>query len=103
MEKQVENSNVTSTAYGRSIRPPIELCSRNFDRPMYPLTIQLCYFCQKSTCERDCFVTSSGKMYFSVQLCPRCIEYNKAIQETGSTVLKRHLAERQVMAGEPAP
>lgn len=87
--------------FGRNVKQPIVLCSRNYERPMYPLTVQLCYFCQKSTAERDCFVTDSGKFYFSVQMCPRCMEFNKAIQDAGSIVLKRHSAEREVMLGEP--
>lgn len=88
-------------AFGRNIKQPIVLCSRNFERPMYPLTVQLCYFCQKSTGERDCFVSDSGKFYFSLQMCSRCMEYNKAIQEAGSIVLKRHLAEKEMIMIEP--
>jgi hypothetical protein len=86
--------------FGRSIRQPIVLCSRNFDRPMYPLTVQLCYFCQKSTAERDCFVTDSGTFYFSMHMCSRCMEYNKSIQEAGSIVLRRHIAEKDMVMTE---
>jgi len=90
-----------STKSGKSIKPPIQLCSRNMPRPMYPLTIQLCYFCQKGSSEKDCFITEYGKVYFSVQVCPNCLEYNKAMQEAGSEVLNRQMLERsQLMSGE---
>jgi len=41
--------------YGRTIRPPIELFARNLERPMYPLMIHLCFFCQKQSSEKDVF------------------------------------------------
>jgi len=82
--------------YGRTIRPPIELCARNFERPMYPL----CYFCQKQSCSRDFFETNSGRLYVTIQLCPRCAEYNRASQEVARVVLQRYAArdseERQL-------
>ena len=78
--------------YGRSIRPSIEICGRNLERPMYPLMIQLCYFCQKASSEKDFFETNTGKWYLHIQLCPRCVEYNRASQEAGTRVLKRYTA-----------
>lgn len=86
--------------FGRSIKPPVELCARNLPRPMYPLMIELCYFCQKSSSDRDCFVTDSGRVFFSVQLCPKCVEYNRAVQEAGCVVLNRHLSEQKHLAAE---
>jgi hypothetical protein len=79
--------------YGRSIRPPIEICGRNFDRPMYPLLLQLCYYCQKNSSKRDFFETNSGKWFLNIQLCPRCSEYNRASQEAGIRVLQRYAAQ----------
>lgn len=79
--------------YGRSIRPAIELFARNLERPMYPLMIHLCYFCQKASSEKDFFETNSGKWYLHVQLCPRCSEFNRASQEAGTKVLKRYAAQ----------
>ena len=84
--------------FGRSINPPIELCARNLPRPMYPLMIELCYFCQKSSSERDCFITDSGKLFFSVQMCPKCVEYNRAVQEAGCVILQRHISELKQVA-----
>jgi len=78
--------------YGSSIRPPIELCARNFERPMYPLTVHLCYFCQKQSSERDFFETNTGRWYINIQLCPRCTEYNRASQEAARQVLQRYSA-----------
>lgn len=79
--------------YGRNIRPPIEICGRNFERPMYPLLIQLCYFCQKASSEKNCFETNSGRLYFNIQMCPKCGEYNRASQEAGIRVLQRYAAQ----------
>lgn len=80
--------------YGRTMRPPIELCGRNLERPMYPLMIHLCYFCQKNSSEKDVFETNSGKWYFNVQMCPRCCEYNRAMQEAGNAVIKKYIAQQ---------
>lgn len=95
------STSETTPTFGRSIRPPIEICARNLPRPMYPLMIQLCYFCQKSSSERDCYMTDSGKVYFSIQMCRNCYEYNSVTQEAGRIVLNRHNEERKQMAAEP--
>lgn len=79
--------------YGRSIRAPIELCSRNLERPMFPLMIHLCFYCQKNSSEKDFFETNSGKWYLNIQMCPRCCEYNRASQEAGNAVIKRYIAQ----------
>jgi hypothetical protein len=81
--------------YGRSIRSPIELCGRNLERPMYPLMIHLCYFCQKTSSEKECFETNSGRWYFNVQMCPRCCEFNRASQEAGNMVIKRYISQEK--------
>ena len=81
--------------YGRSIRPPIEVCARNLERAMYPLMLQLCYYCQKSSSERDVFETNSGKIFFNIQLCARCVEYNRASQQAGTRVLLKYKAQEQ--------
>jgi len=76
--------------YGRSIRPPIQLCARNFEKPMYPLMVHLCYYCQKQSSKKDFFETNNGRWYVNIHLCPRCVEYNRASQEAGRDVLRRH-------------
>jgi phage FluMu protein Com len=80
--------------YGRSVRPIVELCARNLSRPMYPLMIHLCYFCQKASSERDFFETNGGRVYIHIQMCPRCTEFNRASQEAAKDVLRKY-AERE--------
>jgi len=86
--------------YGRSIKPPIELCDRNFMRSMYPLMVHLCYYCQKASSERDFFETNSGRLYIHIQMCPRCFEFNRASQEAAKDVLKKY-AERESEEVQP--
>jgi len=76
--------------YGRTIRPPIELFAINLERPMYPLMIHLCFFCQKQSSEKDVFETNVGRIYLHVQLCSRCVEYNRSSQEAGREVLQKY-------------
>lgn len=94
----MENTFIDKSAFGKSIKSPIELCSRNLPRPMYPLMIHLCYFCQKTSSEKDCFKTHSGKLIFSIQLCQKCVEYNIMTQEAGLAVLNRQVEDRYVSA-----
>lgn len=79
--------------YGRSIKSPLELFGRNLERPMYPTMLQLCYYCQKSSADRDAFETNSGRWYFTIQMCPPCFEFNRASQEAGNGVIKRYVAQ----------
>lgn len=95
MEEQRELSKRPFTGeerkpYGRTIRPPLELCVRNLERPMYPLMIHLCFYCQKGTSERDFFETNSGRLYFHVQMCARCAEFNRASQEAAREILRKY-------------
>ena len=85
---------------GRIIRSPIELCSRNLLRPMYPLMIYLCYFCQKNSSEKDCFKTGSGRLLFSIQLCKNCVEFNSSIQDTACQVLHKQKDELKACVSE---
>jgi hypothetical protein len=82
----------------KKIKAPIELCARNMPRPMYPLMIQLCYFCQKNSSEKECLQNNNGQTYFMIKMCPKCMEYNKALQEAGKSVLQKQLEEREQMA-----
>jgi hypothetical protein len=91
--KKIPFSDEEKKPYGRSIRPPIELCARNLERPMYPLMIHLCYFCQKASSERDFFETNAGRWYANIQMCPRCCEYNRASQEAGARVIAKFAAQ----------
>lgn len=81
--------------YGRSIKPAIELCARNFDRPMYQLMLHLCYNCQKYSSEKDFFETNSGRWHINIQMCPRCCEFNRACQEAAKNVLIRYAAQEE--------
>lgn len=69
---------------GQRIKSPFDLCTR----PMYPMVVYMCFYCQKRCSERECFQYPSGKTYFSIPLCSRCVEYNRASQEAGRTVLE---------------
>ena len=89
-----------NTTTGRSIRPLIELCSRNLPRPMYPLMIHLCYFCQKNNSEKDCFKTGSGKLIFTIHICKKCVDFNLSIQETAFHVLHKQNEEHKVDGSE---
>lgn len=89
--------------YGRSIRPPVELCGRNLERPMYQIMLQLCFYCQRASSERDVFETNGGRWYMNVQLCPRCAEYNRATQEAGNRVLKRYAEQEAEEQKEKVP
>lgn len=99
-EEKSVTEQIHKKPYGRNVPPPVELCARNLPRPMYNLMVTLCYFCQRSSSERDCFIMDSGRAYFSVQMCSKCLEYNKASQEAGSAVLRRHLAEEEAIKNE---
>jgi hypothetical protein len=68
---------------GQKMKLPFELCSRNLERPMYPLMVYMCFFCQKTSSERECFETSNGRIYLTIPLCARCVQYNKISQEAG--------------------
>jgi len=76
---------------GRKIHPPIDLCARNFERPMYSTLLYMCYYCQKHNCERDFYETNAGRWYIQIQLCKKCAEFNRASQEAGREVLLRYV------------
>jgi hypothetical protein len=95
--------NQVKKPQGKNMKPTIELCARNLPKPMYHLMLELCYFCQKNSSDRDCFLSDSGKMYFSVQLCKKCVQYNTAIQETARCILNKQLQETKQIIGEPEP
>ena len=81
---------------GKLIHAPMEICGRNFERPMYPLTLNLCFYCQKNSSERQIFETATGRWYIQIILCPRCVELNKASQEAGRQVLRNHIFEQSL-------
>jgi len=80
----------------KRLKSPLELCSRNFPKPMYQLMIHLCYMCQKLSTERDCFEAGiSGKTYFNIQMCVMCMDYNQAMQAAGKKVLEQYIKDRE--------
>lgn len=78
------------TCYGQVVKTPLRICGHNLQKPMFPLIIHFCYYCQKSSSERDVFQTNSGKIFLNVQLCHKCVEYNIASQEAGDRVLNHY-------------
>lgn len=80
---------------GRKIQPPLNLCSRNMPRAMYPITVQLCWYCSQNVATKECFQFNSGRINFNLAMCPRCVEYNMAVQSVGLQVLQRQKEERE--------
>lgn len=68
---------------GQKVKVPFELCSKNLERSMYPLIVYACYYCQKTSSERESFQSPSGKMFISIPLCSKCVEFNRLSQESG--------------------
>jgi hypothetical protein len=73
---------------GRWDRPPIRLFSMDYPKPMFPLTILLCYMCRKKNGNRDCFLTGSHAS-LSIEVCRKCLEFNRISQEAGIDALYR--------------
>uniref|UniRef100_A0A915J3J5 Uncharacterized protein n=1 Tax=Romanomermis culicivorax TaxID=13658 RepID=A0A915J3J5_ROMCU len=45
--------------------------------------------------------TNEGKTFFTIEVCPKCLEYKKALQGAGTGILKKQLADRQAFIFKP--
>lgn len=81
---------------GTLIKSPLQICARNLDKPMYPLILNLCYYCQKNSSEKDIFETASGRWYIQIILCSKCVEFNIASQEAGRKILQKHITDQSL-------
>ena len=77
---------------GQLVEPPMNLCNRDLPRAMYPVVVQLCWYCSQNNAAK-CYQFNSGRISFNLQMCPRCVEYNTAVQSVGYEVLKRQKEE----------